>query len=129
MNTMIRSAAGLGLGGLLTFGSAAPAAAQAVGESVADQTSGAVVRVEKAIERGVKAAASGVERGMTAAASGVQRGAHVAASGVERGVKAAAGGAERGARAASHAAGTVARKVGAPAASASPPAATSTAGK
>jgi hypothetical protein len=81
-------------------------------ESVAQSASGVAVKVEKAIERGVKAAASGVERGMTAAASGVQRGAKAAASGVERGVKAAASGAERGAHATERAVDTAARKVG-----------------
>lgn len=47
-----------------------------------------VERVEAAVERGARAAASGVERGVSAAASGVARGARAAASGVERGAKA-----------------------------------------
>jgi len=71
-----------------------------------------VVKVEKAIEHGAKAAAGGVEKGVTAGAHGVERGAHAAASGVERGVKAAARGIEHGATATAHAAKTVARKVG-----------------
>lgn len=49
---------------------------------------GVVVKVEKAIERGAKAAASGVERGAKAAARGIEHGAKAAASGVERGAKA-----------------------------------------
>jgi hypothetical protein len=123
MNTKPRCAAA-SLGLVALFALAGPARAQSAAASVADKASGVAVKVEKAIERGVKAAASGVERGMTAAGGGVQRGAQVAASGVERGVKAAASGVERGARAASDAAGTVARKVGAPPAAASTPAAT-----
>jgi hypothetical protein len=71
-----------------------------------------VVKVEKAIERGAKAAASGVKKGVTAGAHGVERGAHAAASGVDRGVKAAGRGIEHGATATAHAAKTVARKVG-----------------
>lgn len=61
---------------------------------------GIVVKVEQAIERGARAAASGVERGVRAAASGVERGVNAAASGVERGAKAATG-------AASHVAGKI----------------------
>jgi hypothetical protein len=70
-----------------------------------------VVKVEKAIERGVNAAAKGVKKGVTAGAHGVERGAHATANGVERGVKAAARGIEQGATATAHAAKTVARKV------------------
>jgi hypothetical protein len=51
---------------------------------------GVVVKVENAIERGARAAASGVERGARAAASGVERGVKAAASGVARGASAAA---------------------------------------
>ena len=118
MNTIQRHASSFATAALLLAG-AASAHAQGAVESVANTASGVAVKVEKAIERGVKAAASGVERGLTAAASGVERGAKAAASGVDRGVKAAASGVERGARAASGAAGTVAKKVGARPASAS----------
>lgn len=78
-----------------------------------------VTKVEKAIERGAKAAAGGVEKGVTAGAHGVERGAHAAASGVQRGVEAAARGIEHGAAATAHAAKTVAAKVGASPASSS----------
>jgi len=71
-----------------------------------------VEKVEKAVERGAKAAASGVKKGVTAGAHGVERGAHAAASGVERGAKAAARGIEHGATATAHAAKTVTSKVG-----------------
>ena len=54
-----------------------------------------VVKVEQAVERGVKAAASGVERGARAAASGVERGVKAAAGGVARGAKATARVADR----------------------------------
>ncbi len=57
-------------------------------------------KVEQAVERGAKAAASGVERGAKAAAHGVQVGVKAAAEGVEKGAKATA-----------RAAGTVADKV------------------
>lgn len=60
-----------------------------------------VSRVEKAIERGAKAAASGVSRGAKAAARGIKHG-----------VKAAASGVERGAKATGNAAHTVANKLG-----------------
>jgi len=70
-----------------------------------------IEKVEKPIERGAKAAASGIEKGVTAGAHGVARGAHAAASGVERGAKAAARGIEKGAAATAHAVKTVASKV------------------
>jgi hypothetical protein len=124
MKTIRQHATPLAAAALLLAG-AGSAHAQGAVESAANTASGVAVRVEKAIERGVKAAASGVERGLTVAASGVERGAKAAASGVDRGVKAAASGVERGARAASGAAGTVAKKVGATPASASAPASAS----
>ena len=83
----------LPLGAMAGPGEAADAAVQAA--------SGVAVKVGKAIEHGVTAAASGVARGMKAAASGI-----------ERGVKAAASGVEHGANAASSAVGGVAKKVG-----------------
>jgi phage-related protein len=110
MNTLLRHAAALAA--LASLWGPAVAGPKEVAESAANTASGVVVKVEKAIARGVKAAASGVERGMTAAASGVERGAKAAAGGVERGVKAAASGVGRGARATSNAADTAARKVG-----------------
>jgi hypothetical protein len=70
-------------------------------ESATGTAPGVVVKVEKAIERGAKAAASGVERGAKAAARGIKHG-----------VKAAASGVERGAKATGNAAHTVAKKVG-----------------
>ncbi len=76
---------------------------------------GVLDKVERAVVRGAKAAASGVERGVKAA----ERGAKVAASGVERGVKAAASGVQRGANATGDAVQSVAKKVGAPSAAAS----------
>jgi len=57
-------------------------------DSASGTAPGVVVRVEKAIERGAKAAARGVERGVKAAANGIEHGAKAAASGVERGAKA-----------------------------------------
>ena len=49
---------------------------------------GVIVRVEKAIVRGAKAAAGGIERGAKAAARGIEHGAKAAASGVKHGAKA-----------------------------------------
>ncbi len=71
---------------------------------------GVVDRVEHAVVRGAKAAASGVERGAKATARGVERGAKATARGVKRGAHATANAASR-----------VANKLGGPAAS-SPPA-------
>jgi hypothetical protein len=78
-----------------------------------------VERVEKAVVRGAKAAASGVERGLKAANSGVEHGLQAASKGGERGARAAASGVERGAKATGNAVQSVAKKVGVPAAAAS----------
>lgn len=80
-----------------------------------------VVKVEKAIERGAKAAAKGVKIGVAAGERGVERGAHAAAHGVERGMEATSKGIKRGATATAHAAKTVERKVGASPAPSSAP--------
>jgi hypothetical protein len=105
---------------LLLAGNAA-GQSTAQSDSAAPAQPGVVERVEQAVVRGAKAAASGVERGVKAATKGIERGAKAAASGVERGVKAAADGVQRGAQATGNAAGSVAAKVGAPAAAASQP--------
>ncbi len=97
------------------------AAAQSTATPAAPAEPGVLEKVEKAVVRGAKAAASGVERGVKAATSGIERGAKAAAIGVERGVKAAASGVQRGAQATGNAAGSVAAKVGSPAAAASQP--------
>jgi uncharacterized phage protein gp47/JayE len=102
------------LSALLLIGSVALAGTA----HAAGQETGVVTKVERAVEHGVAAAASGVQRAASAAARGVERGAKAAASGVERGVKAAASGVERGAKATARAARTVAGKVGGEAASA-----------
>ncbi len=59
-------------------------------EEPAKSDTGVVTKVEKAVVKGAKAAASGVQRGARAAASGVKRGAKAAAGGVETGAKATA---------------------------------------
>lgn len=81
--------------------SSAGANATEPAESGTGTAPGVVVKVEKAIARGAKAAASGVERGAKAAARGIEHGAKAAASGVQRGAKATG-----------NAAHTVAKKVG-----------------
>jgi hypothetical protein len=86
MNKILRIAAALS-SLAMAFPSAHAGPAEVLA-SAASTASGVVVKVEKAIERGARAAASGVERGVKAAASGVERGARAAASGVERGAKA-----------------------------------------
>jgi hypothetical protein len=58
-------------------------------------TPGVVVKVEKAVVRGAKAAASGVQRGAKAAAGGIETGVKATARGVEKGAKATAGAANR----------------------------------
>ncbi|MBU1691530.1 MAG: hypothetical protein KJ958_06505 [Gammaproteobacteria bacterium] len=80
-------------------------------ESSTGSTPGVIVKVEKALERGAKAAESGVKRGAKAAARGIERGAKAAASGVERGVEATG-----------NAAHAVAKKVGGSPPASSPPA-------
>ncbi|MFM2067983.1 MAG: hypothetical protein RLZZ584_2892 [Pseudomonadota bacterium] len=106
----------LGLGLSLV---ATPVLADDAGTAASSGTAepGVIQRVEGAITRGVKAAASGVERGAKAAAHGVEVGAKAAASGVQRGLKAAAHGVEVGAKATAEVAGSVASKVGSGAAS------------
>lgn len=73
---------------LMTLSSAG-AYANETKEPATANSPGVVVKVEKAIERGAKAAASGVKRGVKAAARGIERGAKATARGVERGAKAA----------------------------------------
>ncbi len=88
------------LTGAVLVGLCMAAAAQtASSASAPSDKPGVLQTVGGAIERGVRAAASGVERGVQAAASGVERGASAAARAVERGASAAAGGVERGASA------------------------------
>lgn len=55
-----------------------------------EPTTSVVTRVERAVERGAKAAASGIERGAKAAEHGIKVGVHAAARGVETGAKAVA---------------------------------------
>lgn len=86
--------------------------AQANAAEATQSSDSVAVKVERAVERGARAAASGVEYGVRAAASGVERGAKAAASGVERGAKAAAHGVEKGAKATANAASHVANKIG-----------------
>ncbi len=95
---------------MLMLLSSAGADANETAEPATGTAPGVVVKVEKAVERGAKAAASGVKRGAKAAARGIEHGAKAAASGVERGAKASGS--------AAHA---VAKKVGgSPAPSSSP---------
>jgi hypothetical protein len=58
----------------------------------------ALSRLERALERGVRAAATGIERGLKAAGAGVRAGAAATARGIERGAQATARAAERAAR-------------------------------
>ena len=110
MNEIRKDAVALSF--LLMLLSHAPANATEASPSSESSGASVAVKVERAVERGVRAAASGVEYGVRAAASGVERGAKAAASGVERGAKAAAHGVEKGAKATANAAGHVADKMG-----------------
>jgi hypothetical protein len=75
----------------LIVAAALPCAAQTTSEpGVVGTVKSVAVKVENAVERGVKAAASGVERGAQAAARGVKTGVHAAAEGIEKGAKATA---------------------------------------
>lgn len=56
------------------MGSASATAGEKV-ETVAAKTSGVAVTVERAVKRGLKAAASGVKRGTQVASKGVKKGA------------------------------------------------------
>ncbi len=94
---------------LMLLGSAGVEAEESAKPATGTATS-VVVKVEKAIEHGVKAGASGVERGAKAAVRGIEHGAKAAASGVERGAKATG-----------NAAHTVAMKVGGSASPSSSP--------
>jgi phage-related protein len=73
---------------------ALPSAAQSSEPAVVSTVKEVAGKVGQAVERGVKAAASGVERGAQAAARGVKTGVHAAAQGVEKGAQATARAAE-----------------------------------
>lgn len=75
---------------LLGLASALPCAAQGNEPGVVATAKQVATKVEQAVERGAKAAASGVEKGAKAAARGVQVGVKAAAEGVEKGAKATA---------------------------------------
>lgn len=82
---------------------------------------GVIVRVEEAVQRGVRATIIGVEHGLEVTARGVERGARATANGIERGVQAAAGGIQVGANATAEAANNLSRKiVGSPAPESNP---------
>ncbi len=110
MNTSLKCAVTLST--FLMLLSHATASPNEAAESSDNGGTSVVVKVENAVERGAKAAASGVEHGARAAASGVERGAKAAARGIERGAKAAAHGVEKGAKATGNAANHVANKIG-----------------
>ena len=69
---------------------AAPATAGDSPSPATEQSTTVVAKVENAVERGAKAAASGIERGAKAAEHGLKVGIHAAARGIETGAKAVA---------------------------------------
>ncbi len=69
---------------------ATPATAADPPLPAASQSTTVVARVESAVGRGAKAAASGVERGAKAVEHGIKVGIHAAARGIETGAKAVA---------------------------------------
>jgi hypothetical protein len=115
MNTILKT--GIALLSTLIVSGFAEAASNGAAESPANTEPSVVTKVEKAVERGAKAAASGIEHGVKAAASGVERGAKAAASGIQRGARATARGVEHGAKATEKAASRAASKIGSPSAS------------
>ena len=93
MNTILKAA--VALSSMLVLVSHVGANSTAPTQSTRSSASGVVGKVENAVVRGAKAAASGVQRGVKAAASGVERGAKATARGVEHGAKATASAASR----------------------------------
>jgi len=73
VNTILKTA--IGLSSALVLLSHAAVAASDTKESTANNSPGVVTKVEKAVVKGAKAAASGVERGAKAAGRGIKRGA------------------------------------------------------
>ena len=78
----------------LTMLAALPCTAQTAEPAAAGTVKSVVTKVEQAVERGARAAASGIERGAQAAVRGVKTGVHAAAEGIEKGAKATARAAE-----------------------------------
>ena len=93
MNRVLKAA--VALSSMLILVSHADAGSTEPAQSTTSSASGVVGKVESAVVRGAKAAASGVERGVKAAASGIERGAKATARGVEHGAKATASAASR----------------------------------
>ena len=93
MNTLVKTAATLS-SILFLIGPAATGAEEAA-ESSANTSPSVVVKVEKAVKRGAKAAASGIERGAKAAAKGIEHGVTATVRGVEHGAKATGNAARR----------------------------------
>ena len=82
MNTILKTATMLSA--TFIMWSSAEAGPKEAAESAAKTASDVVVKVERAIERGARAAASGVEHGAKAAASGIERGAKATGSAANR---------------------------------------------
>ena len=73
------------------FASVAATATATEAPAPAVEPAGSVlIKIERAVERGAKAAASGIERGAKAAEHGVKVGVRAAARGIETGAKAVA---------------------------------------
>lgn len=75
--------------------------------STAHSEPGVITKVERAVEHGAKAAATGVEHGVQAAGRGLERGG----KGLKRGGDAAGRGINRGVEATKHAVGRVSNKI------------------
>jgi len=73
MNPILKTA--IALSSTLVLLGQSAAASNDAKESTANSSPGVVTKVEKAVVKGAKAAASGVERGAKAAGRGIERGA------------------------------------------------------
>ena len=72
------------------FSAAASAIANEAPPPATEPTGSVLTKIEGAVQRGAKAAASGIERGAKAAEHGVKVGVRAAARGIETGAKAVA---------------------------------------
>ncbi|WP_372528658.1 hypothetical protein [Piscinibacter sp.] len=93
MNAILKTA--VALSSMFVLLSHAQAGSNEPVETTTSTAPGVVGKVEKAVVRGAKAAASGIEHGVKAAASGIERGAKATARGIEHGAKATASAAGR----------------------------------
>lgn len=86
MNMFLKSAITIS-SALMLMNHAAAGQNETAGAAPKNESS-TVVKVENAVERGAKAAATGVEHGLNAAGKGIERGGKAAGRGINHGVQA-----------------------------------------